>query len=761
MNNPFEQVGLRIEESRKALNISVQEMADLHHISVEEYLKHETGEIDSSFSFLYRTSKRLGIDLGSLLTGETPHLSLYTVTRKESSVPFDFRPNVDYLLHAAKMKGRACEPFFVNVPFVSDDEPIHLARHKGQEFDYVLKGRLKVQIKDHVEYISAGESIMYNSENMHGMVAVGGEPCEFLAIILRTDGNLDFTEEAPEERNVVGFASGGRLIYHEFVDETVNERGMLTGLKFHLPENFNFAFDVVDALAQKSPNRIAMRWLSWRGEQRDFTFREMSQESSRAANYLASLGVQRGDKVMLIMKRHHQFWPVINAVHKLGAVAIPASCQLKPHDLEYRFQSADIKAIVCSAEGEISQYVDEVQANCPSLKVKVAVNGCPADNGWHAYDEDVRRFSTHFERNPEQRVSDTMLMFFSSGTTGNPKMVAHDFSYPAGHIATARWWHNVDPNGLHFTISDTGWGKSLWGKIYGQWLCEGAIFTYDFDKFVPAEILPLFKRFNITTFCAPPTMYRFFIKEDLSKYDWSSLKYACTAGEALNPEVFHQFRKATGLEIMEGFGQTESTLLLANLIGTKPKPGSMGRPNPQFDIELLDTDGTPVKAGEKGEICVRADREKGVVGLFSGYVNAPELTDAQWHDGYYHTGDMAWCDEDGCYWYEGRCDDIIKTSGYRVGPFEIESVLMELPYVLECAITGVPDPVRTQVIKATILLVPGTVGTDALKAEIQNYVKARTAPYKYPRIVEFVDEMPKTVSGKIRRAAIRGDKPKA
>ena len=440
------------------------------------------------------------------------------------------------------------------------------------------------------------------------------------------------------------------------------------------------------------------------------------------------------------------------ALHKIGAIAIPATNQLVEHDFTYRYKAAKVKAIVCTADGEVAAEAEKAAAEFPGM-LKILVGG--KRDGWNDYNVEMERFSSHYDRNESTPSgNDPMLMLFTSGTTGYPRIATHSYRYALGHYPTAKHWHNVNPDGLHFTISDTGWGKALWGKLYGQWLCEAATFTYDFDRFHSDDILPMFKKYGITTFCAPPTMYRFFIKEDLSKYDLSSIEYATTAGEALNPEVFNQFKKATGLTIMEGFGQTETTLSIANFVGSTPKIGSMGKPSPLYDVAILDPDGNECKTGDTGEICIRT-KDNVPCGLFTGYYLDEEKTNDVWHDGFYHTGDQATMDEDGYLWYVGRIDDVIKSSGYRIGPFEIESVIMELPYVLECAVTPVPDEVRGQIVKATIVLVKGTEGTDALKKEIQEYVKTHTAPYKYPRIVEFVSELPKTISGKVRRVEIR------
>ncbi len=536
------------------------------------------------------------------------------------------------------------------------------------------------------------------------------------------------------------------------MEEEWNDDGTLKNVKFNVPENFNFAYDVVQRLAEKCPEKIAMRWLSAKQELHDFTFKDIYDNAMRTANLFYSLGIRKGDRVMLVLKRHYQFWFILNALHAIGAVAIPASCQMTAHDFEYRFKRADVKYVVASADGNITNEIDAGAENS-SVKLKISVNG--KKDGWLDYDALYPSFAPEFARPTDQKTTDTMLIFFSSGTSGFPKMVEHDYAYPLGHIMTARHWHKVNPDGLHFTIADTGWGKALWGKIYGQWLCEAGVFTYDFERFHAAEILPMFKKFGITTLCAPPTIFRFMVKEDLSQYDFSTLEHVTTAGEAMPPEVSETFRRVSGLLPFEGFGQTETTLTIGTFSYMKPRPGSMGKANPQYDVHLLDADGKPVASGETGEICIKAERSNAPCGLFCSYMKSPEDTNAAWHDGFYHTGDQAWQDEDGYFWYEGRADDIIKTSGYRVGPFEVESVLMELPYILECAVTGVPDPVRGKVVKATIVLVKGKEPSEELKDEIKDYVKTHTAPYKYPRVIEFVNELPKTVNGKIRRAAIR------
>lgn len=544
-------------------------------------------------------------------------------------------------------------------------------------------------------------------------------------------------------------------LYEKYVTETVDEKtGRLTKIDFHIPDDFNFGFDVVDFWGKNTPDKTALLWVGEHHEEKTFTFSDMMRLTNKTANYFRSLGIKKGDRVMLILRRHYQFWFSIVALHKIGAIVIPATDQLMKKDLVYRFNLAGVSAVVISSTGSIVDEAEKAFEQC-DVKTKILVGA--SREGWHDFDAEFQAFSDEFKRGEGVDATyknDAALMFFTSGTSGYPKLVMHDHAYAIGHFITAKWWHNIDGNGVHLTIADTGWGKAVWGKLYGQWLMGNCVFVYDFTRFNADDMLSVIEKHKITTFCAPPTIFRFLIKEDLSKYDISSIKYATIAGEALNPEVYKQFLSLTGIKLMEGFGQTETTLTLANLLHMNPKPGSMGMPSPQYKIKLITADGRLAANGEEGEICVDIS-EGAPVGLFRGYYNNEEATKAVMHDGLYHTGDTAWRDEDGYYWFVGRTDDIIKSSGYRIGPFEIESVLMEHPAVLECAITGAPDPVRGQVVKATIVLAKGYTPSEELKKEIQQYVKRLTAPYKYPRIVEFVTELPKTISGKIRHSEIR------
>lgn len=577
-----------------------------------------------------------------------------------------------------------------------------------------------------------------------------------------------------------------RNINLRYVDETYAPDGQLETFSVHYPDNFNFGYDVVDDIAMNDPDRRAMIWCNPEGEEHIFTFADMKRWSDKTANFLVDQGIKRGDYVLVVLRRHYQFWFVATALAKIGAVMVPATFMLKEHDLEYRLNGASISSIICTSVGEISQIADNVIDECPTVTSRILVNGagggttkcddegnliavagtvgaalsgeegiCAASierEGWVDFNSGVRAASEVFERR-DTVAADPMLMYFSSGTSGNPKMVLHNSGYAVAHLITAKHWHNVQPDGVHFTIADTGWGKAVWGKYYGQWLMEACVLTYDFDRFNAGEILSLISKYQVTTLCCPPTMYRLMMSENFDAYDLSSLQYSTTAGEALNPDLFNFWKEHTGLTIFEGFGQTETPLTIANLKHSTPRSGSMGKPVPLYDVEIQRDDGSRCNTGETGEICIRMEPRP--AGIMMEYYRDPEKTANAIYDGWYHTGDTAWVDEDGYFWYVGRNDDVIKSSGYRIGPFEIESELLEHEAVRECAVTGVPDPVRGFAVKATVVLADGFTGSDELTRELQAWVKHRTAPYKYPRIVEYVDALPKTVNGKIRRVAIR------
>lgn len=766
MNYHVKEIAERIRALREILDISTEEMAKATEISHEDYLKYESGDVDMSIAFMYNCAKHLGVEVTDILEGNSPTLLSFTITRAGKGLKTSKSSDFDYTHLAPLFKNKKVEPFLVTAYYKEDEQnkPIHLNYHNGQEVDIIKSGYLKMQVGDHVEIACAGDVLYYDSSTPHGMIATGGADCEFYAIVINGDAtgkymdshmmsvishkSADDYEKQMPKREENGAVFG---VADKYVATETDSDGIFSKISFHNEENFNFAYDILDELARLAPNKLAMLHLDKHKNERRFTFKEISRESNRAANYFRSVGISRGDRVMLVLKRHYQFWIAMLGLNKLGAIAIPATNQLLKKDFEYRFNAAGISAVISTPDDGVPEEIEAALPTSPTLKNKLIVGG--KRDGWRDFDAEISMYSSRFER-VHVGGSDPLLMYFTSGTTGYPKIAIHSHTYPLAHYPTAKYWHCVDPSGLHLTISDTGWAKAMWGKLYGQWMAEGALFVYDFDRFDAADILPLFAKYGITTFCAPPTMYRFMIKEDLGKYDLSSIKHASIAGEALNPEVYEQFKRHTGVELMEAFGQTETTVVLGNFDGMKPKPGSMGKPSPLYKVKLLDSDGNDVATGETGEICIDTSRGK-PHGLFCGYYNNEAATAAAWHDGIYHTGDTAWRDEDGYYHYVGRVDDLIKSSGYRIGPFEIESVIMELPYVLEVAVTAVPHEIRGQVVKANIVLTKGTEGTDELKREIQSYVKSRTAPYKYPRVVEFMETLPKTSSGKIKRKELR------
>ena len=756
----------RIKELREIENLSREDLARKTGVTIEEYIACETGKSDLNFAFLYRCALALGVDVTDIIEGASPKLTGYTVTRRGAGQRVEQAHGMVYYNLASQFKNRIAEPLYVNAAFSEEAQykDIELTSHAGQECDIVISGRLCVQVGTHRETLEPGDSIYYDSSTPHGMIAVGGQDCLFYAIVLNPSGEpvpeLTKTEapmtlpEKQEEPAPAPVTEEKEHLWQRYIDVTEGADGSLKSISFKNADNFNFAFDIVDEMAKTDPDKLAMLHISRDKEERRFTFADISRLSNRAANYFKSLGIKKGDRVLLMLRRHWQFWVAMMALNKLGAVAILCANQMLKKDLAYRFQKAGVSTVLCTSTGDCANQVELAAAESPTVKNLIIVDG--EREGWRNFDEEFRMFRSTYTVPEEGRPGgeDLMFMIFTSGTTGYPKIATHTYTYALAHFVTAHYWHRVKTDGLHLTISDTGWAKSMWGKLYGQWLSEGAIFVYDFDRFDASDLLPMFKKYNITTFCAPPTMYRFMIKEDLSKYDLSSIKHATIAGEALNPEVFYQFQKATGLSVMEGFGQSETTMMIGNTVGMTPKVGSMGKPVPLYDVDIVNAEGKSCGVGETGEIVIRV--EDGLPfglcrGYYDGELGKPVLDT---HDGMYHTGDTAWRDEDGYYWYVGRVDDVIKSSGYRIGPFEIESVIMELPYVLECGVSAAPDEIRGQVVKASIVLTKGTEPTEELKKEIQNYVKHKTAPYKYPRIVVFKDELPKTTSGKIIRSKL-------
>ena len=734
MDEQIKQIAERLRGLRDVLELTTEDIARDCDISAEEYRLAETGEFDISVSMLQKIARRYGIALDALMFGEEPKMSSYFLTRAGKGTSIERTKAYKYQSLAAGFMNRNADPFIVTVEPKPENEPIHYNSHSGQEFNLVLEGRMMLSIDGKDLILNEGDSLYFNSKLPHGMLM------PYIRFLI------------PNSPFLIP-----KVMVERFLSQTsfTSQEDFIKNLKINVPENFNFGYDVVDAWAAEQPDKPALLWTNDKGEQIQFSFADMKRYTDMTASYFRSLGIGHGDMVMLILKRRYEFWFSIIALHKLGAVVIPATHLLTKKDIVYRCNAADIKMIVCAGESVITDHITAAMPDSPSVKKLVSV-GPEIAEGFEDFHKGIADAAPFVRPEHANSNDDISLMYFTSGTTGEPKMVAHDFTYPLGHIITGSFWHNLHENSLHLTIADTGWGKAVWGKLYGQWIAGANIFVYDHEKFTPADILTKIQDYHVTSLCAPPTIFRFLIHEDLTKYDLSSLQYCTIAGEALNPAVFDTFKKLTGIKLMEGFGQTETTLTVATMPWMQPKPGSMGLPNPQYDVDLIDYDGRSVEAGEQGQIVIRTDKGK-PLGLFKEYYRDANRTHEAWHDNIYYTGDVAWKDEDGYLWFVGRADDVIKSSGYRIGPFEVESALMTHPAVIECAITGVPDEIRGQVVKATIVLskeYKDRAGEELIK-ELQNHVKKVTAPYKYPRVIEFVDELPKTISGKIRRVEIR------
>ena len=743
------EVATRIREMRSVVGYSEARMAALTSISEEQYRRYETGAEDLPFSFIYSCARAFNMELTELLEGNNARLSSYTVTRRGKGQLTSKEDGIEISNMAPLFRKKVAEPYWVTYKYSQElqNKPIHTSTHTGQEFDLVVSGSLKVKIGDHVTVLEEGDSIYYDSSTPHGMIATGGRDCTFCAVIL--PGEKAGYDEGEVAGTLVPDFLTEPLAIENFISVETDRAGVPLKIDFTSADRYNFAFDTIDSVAKATPDKLAMIYVGEDFKEKKITFRQLERASNRCANYFTSIGIKKGDHVMLILKRHYQFWYAMLGLHKIGAVAIPATCQLKEHDLDFRFRNGNVSAILCTAEGDIASEVDSALAAYDGMKVKITVHG--RREGWRSFEDEFKMFSTEYDRSRNNAGgNDPMLMLFTSGTSGYPRLVTHSYKYALGHYMTARYWHGVDPDGLHFTISETGWGKSLWGKLYGQWMCEGAILVYDFDRFNAADVLKLISKYKVTSLCAPPTMYRLLLKENFADYDLSALKEATTAGEALNSEAYYRFEHETGIKIRQGFGQTETSLCIATLRGMQNKEGSMGRPVPGYDIDLMNHEGALCASGESGEIVINISAGE-PCGLSTGYYNDVEENSEKFRDGWYHTGDAAWKDEDGYYHYIGRVDDVIKSSGYRIGPFEIEDVILKLPYVLECGVSAAPDETRGQVVKASIVLSPGVEGTEQLKKQIQDYVKANTAPYKYPRIIVFKDTLPKTISGKVIR----------
>ena len=743
------EVTARIREMRSVMGLSPEETAALVGVSHEQYERYEAGAEDLPFSFIYNCARVFKMELTELLEGNNARLSSYTITRKGKGQLTSKEDGIELRDLAPLFRDKLSVPLWVTYEYSEELQnlPIHTSVHNGQEFDYIVSGSLKVKVGDHCTVLEEGDSIYYDSSTPHGMIATGGRDCVFIAMILH--GEKSGVDESEVAATLTPDKLTEPLAIEEFVSCSTSANGVPESLSFKNIDNYNFAFDTIDRIATDHPDKLAMIYVGDDFSEKKITFRQLMRASNRCANYFTSLGIRKGDRVMLILKRHWQFWYAILGLHKIGAVAIPAMCQLKEHDLDFRFRTGQISAVLCTADGSVASEVDAALEHYDGIKARIMVHG--KREGWRSFEDEFKMYSTHYDRSKSGAGGDDpMLMIFTSGTTGYPRLVSHSYKYALGHYMTARYWHGVDPEGVHFTISETGWAKALWGKLYGQWMCEGCILSYDFDRFKASDVLTLMAKYRVTSFCCPPTMYRLLLAENISDYDLSALKEATTAGEALNTEAYYRFEHETGLKIRQGFGQTETPLCIATLRGMQNKEGSMGKPVPGFDIDLMNHDGQICASGESGEIVININGGY-PCGLTTGYFNDDAENAEKFHGGWYHTGDAAWKDEDGYYHYIGRVDDVIKSSGYRIGPFEIEDIILKLPYVLECGVSASPDEVRGQVVKASIVLAPGVEGTDELKKEIQEYVKTNTAPYKYPRIIVFRDSLPKTNSGKVIR----------
>ena len=743
------EVATRIREMRLVVGYTEAQMAALTALSEEQYQSYESGAEDLPFPFIYNCSRVFNMELTELLEGNNARLSSFSVTRRGKGQLTAREAGIEISNMAPLFRKKVAEPYWVTYEWdeALQNKPIHTTVHNGQEFDLVVSGTLKVKVGDHVTILEEGDSIYLDSSAPHGMIAIGGRDCTFCSVIL--PGEKTEYDESEVAHTLAPDKLTEPLAIEKFISVDTDTSGVPVNIDFTGADRYNFAFDTIDSIAKATPGKLAMIYVGDDFSEKRITFRQLERASNRCANYFTSIGIKKGDHVMLILKRHYQFWYAILGLHKIGAVAIPATCQLKEHDLDFRFRCGGVSAILCTADGDIASEVDAALKSYGGMRTKIMVHG--RKEGWRSFEDEFKMYSTEYDRAKSGAGGDDpMLMLFTSGTSGYPRLVTHSYKYALGHYMTARYWHGVDPDGLHFTISETGWGKSLWGKLYGQWMCEGAILVYDFDRFNAKQVLRLISKYKVTSLCAPPTMYRMLLKEDFALYDLSSLKEATTAGEALNSEAYDRFEKETGLKIRQGFGQTETSLCIATLRGMTNKEGSMGKPVAGYDIELMNHDGGFCSSGESGEIVIRISGGR-PCGLSRGYYNDEEENSEKFRDGWYHTGDAAWKDEDGYYRYIGRVDDVIKSSGYRIGPFEIEDIILKLPYVLECGVSAESDPTRGQVVKASIVLSAGVQASEDLKKQIQDYVKSQTAPYKYPRIIVFRDSLPKTISGKVIR----------
>ncbi len=742
----------RIRSIRKYHNYSYDYMAKALDITPQEYQAYENCEKEAPYAFLYTCAQIFSMDVNELIEGSAPDQNISTITRSgEGLITKNVQGTVVRNL-ASRFRNRLAEPLLVTAAYFpqNDDAPIPLVRHTGQEYDYVLEGHLKVQVGDQIEVLGPGDTIYFDSTLPHGLVAVEGADCKYLATMITPDD-----EALPSSHAASDEDDADQEEFHpwmDFIIPRVSETGEPEAISYRNHKHFNFAFDIVDALADTYPNKTALIHIDSEMHERRYTFKDMKKMSGRAANYLTSIGISKGDRVLLTVKRSWQFWIIMTALMKIGAVIVPSTHFASPKDLAYRFHNARITAVICVNEGRITKNIEAAAIRYGRNLIKVSVNG--SIKGWHDFDREYDKMSARFLRSMDTpQGTDPMIMFMQSYSYGMAKPVVFDYTYPLASFFSARYWNRLEPDDVSLSLSDTAWDKAYWSKLFGPWLCESTVLAYDFKTFRPKDLFKLITDYKISCFTAPASMYRALLNEDLSILRDSSLKTVCTVGDNLEPEIFNRFREMTGLSIMAGFSQTETSLLIGTYAGVEPRAGSIGRANPSYEIHLLDSEYKEVDTDEPGEICVSL-RNGTPIGLMKEVYYDPERTAELTKGGYLHTGTLAWKDEEGYFWNIGRIDDVIECFGYRIGPEEVESTILELPYVVECGVSSVPDDVCSQIVKASVVLTPDKEPTEDLKTAIQDYVKENTASYRYPRIVEFRTELPKDADGVVIRSKL-------
>ena len=743
----------RIRDLRESHDYSIEYMANANNIPASVYTAYESGEKPLNYAFIYTCAQVFNIDINELIQGGVPDISTFAVTRAGEGV--ESRNEAHHMLVsnlAPKFRNRMVEPLLVTAEYdpANETAPIELTTHIGQEFDYILEGKLRYQIGEDTCILSAGDTMFFDSSIPHGMVAVGGKFCRFLAAMVSPE-DIDFSTVRSSQRTDTSDVSETKNIWEDYVEVEESADGSPVSVSFKNTDTFNFSYDIVDKLADIYPDRLALVHISSDRTERRFTFKDIKKKSGRAANYLTSLGIKKGDRVMLVMRRSWQFWPIMIALGKIGAIAVPVTWQLNPKDYHYRFRNARINAIIACNDSEILDKIDEAASKYGRSLVKISVDG--AKEGWCDFDSGYDKMSARFLRSGDSSCgTDPMLMIFQSYSDDMAQPCCFDCRYPLASFVSAKYWNNIEPGSLSLAVSDTAWAKALWGKLYGPWMCGAGVFVYDFRTLRLADMMNYITDYKISSLTAPASMLRAMLNEDISHFDLSALKTVCNIGEDLDPDIFHIFHDVAGMDLRNGYGQAETSLLTGDFNGREPVAGSIGTANPMYEIRLLDRNGQEVEIGEPGEICVSV--KDSPIGITSELYRKPELTAKLIRDGWLHTGDLAWRDEDGYFWSIGRIDDIIKCAGYRIAPAEVEDTLLELPYILECGVTGVPDQTRGQIVKASIVLIPEKDPSEDLKTEIQEYVRNNTASYRYPRIVEFRTELPKDRSGKVIRSKL-------